>query len=106
MRARYEDALEIHQAGKPKKPATCYFMWLNSIREEKQKERPDLSMAEFGKWTGQLWRDLPKLEQEFWRARAAEESAQFAKGVTEWVNAAAVVELSGHARPDHGPAKA
>ena len=102
---RYDEAMEIFQ-NKPKKPMTSYFLWLDSVREDKRAERPDMSVPEFAKWTGQLWRDMTDEERNSWKQKGDELAADYAKAMTEWVNAATVVELASHARSDLGPAKA
>lgn len=42
----------------PKRPLSAFFLWMNENREALKKKHPDLSLAEFGKKAGELWREM------------------------------------------------
>ena len=44
--------------GQPKRNQSAYFIWMNSNRENIKKDFPDLSLAEFGKKAGELWKAM------------------------------------------------
>ena len=44
--------------GQPKRPMSAYFLWMNENREQIKKDHPGLSIAEFGKKAGELWKGM------------------------------------------------
>ncbi|XP_053210278.1 FACT complex subunit Ssrp1-like [Panonychus citri] len=46
-----------HDDGRPKKPMSAYFLWLNDSRERLKRENPGLSLTEMTKKAGEMWRD-------------------------------------------------
>ena len=44
--------------GQPKRPMSAYFLWMNESREQIKKDHPGLSIAEFGKKAGELWKSM------------------------------------------------
>ena len=44
--------------GQPKRPMSAYFLWMNENREQIKKDHPGLSIAEFGKKAGELWKAM------------------------------------------------
>jgi hypothetical protein len=44
--------------GQPKRYATAYFIWMNENRESIKSKFPGLSIAEFGKKSGELWKEM------------------------------------------------
>ena len=44
--------------GQPKRPMSAYFLWMNENREQIKKDHPGLTIAEFGKKAGELWKNL------------------------------------------------
>ena len=37
---------------------SAYFLWMNENREQIKKDHPGLSIAEFGKKAGELWKAM------------------------------------------------
>ena len=44
--------------GQPKRNQSAYFIWMNENREQIKKDNPGLSVTEFGKKAGELWKNL------------------------------------------------
>ena len=44
--------------GQPKRNQSAYFLWMNENREKVKTEHPGLSLPEFAKKAGELWREL------------------------------------------------
>jgi len=62
--------------GKPKKPMSAYFLWLNENRESLKKKYPDLSLTELTKKAGEIWREkLP--DKSKWEKMAADSKKKY-----------------------------
>ena len=44
--------------GQPKRNMSAYFLWMNENREKIKKEFPSLSITEFGKKAGEMWKAI------------------------------------------------
>ena len=44
--------------GQPKRALSAFFIWMNSNRQKIKEEHPGLSLADFGRKAGELWKDL------------------------------------------------
>lgn len=44
--------------GEPKRNQSAYFIWMNTNRENIKAKFPDLSIAEFGKKAGEMWKAI------------------------------------------------
>ena len=44
--------------GRPKRPQSAYFIFMNESRKSINEENPGLSVSEFGKLAGQMWKDM------------------------------------------------
>lgn len=42
----------------PKRPMTSYFLWMNENREKIKTEFPDLSLPDFSRKAGELWKTV------------------------------------------------
>ncbi|EKX38267.1 hypothetical protein GUITHDRAFT_115609 [Guillardia theta CCMP2712] len=80
--------------GGPKKPATSFVLFSNTVREEVKAANPGLSFLELGKKLGEMWREMdPAVRKEYEdRATAAKDRyleekkiwlAQRAAGMTQ-----------------------
>lgn len=49
---------KVKLPGQPKRNMSAYFIWMNENRENINKEYPDLTLAEFGKKAGELWKAM------------------------------------------------
>ena len=50
--------------GRPKRPQSAYFIFMNSERDAINKENPGLTFGEFGKLAGQMWKDMDDKEKQ------------------------------------------
>ena len=50
--------------GRPKRPQSAYFLFMNSSRDSINKENPGLTFGEFGKLAGQMWKDMDEDERQ------------------------------------------
>ncbi len=50
--------VKVKLPGQPKRGMSAYFLWMNENREKIKKEHPGLSVTEFGKKAGELWKEL------------------------------------------------
>eukprot|EP00960_Hanusia_phi_P057243 763507-Hanusia_phi.AAC.2 len=95
VNVRTNDVLEqqVLQGG-PKKPATSFVLFSNTVREEVKAANPGLSFLELGKKLGEMWREMdPAVRKEYEdRATAAKDRyleekkiwlAQRAAGMTQ-----------------------
>lgn len=80
--------------GGPKKPATSFVLFSNTVREQVKEENPGLSFLDLGKKLGEMWREMdPAVRKEYEdRANQAKEKyleekkiwlAQRAAGMTQ-----------------------
>ena len=44
--------------GQPKRAMSAYFLWMNANRENIKKDHPGLSVTEFGKKAGEIWKEM------------------------------------------------
>ena len=44
--------------GQPKRAMSAYFLWMNASRETIKKDHPGLSVTEFGKKAGEIWKEM------------------------------------------------
>jgi len=89
--------------GQPKRYATAYFIWMNENREAIKGKFPGLSVTDFGKKCGELWKELtdkkvwPFLfaqrvnennESNFvmkeWEVKAVEDKKRYEREMEEW----------------------
>jgi hypothetical protein len=55
--------------GQPKRYATAYFIWMNENRENIKTKFPGLSIAEFGKKSGELWKEMTDKSVSFFNCK-------------------------------------
>jgi len=70
--------------GKPKRPMSAYFLWMNGNRKKINKENPGLSVSEFGKLAGGMWKEIDDEEREEWQGKADEAKQNYAVALEEW----------------------
>eukprot|EP00093_Oithona_nana_P006629 06629.XXX_36124_33230_1 [CDS] Oithona nana genome sequencing. len=69
--------------GQPKRPMSAYFLWMNESREQIKKDHPGLSIAEFGKKAGELWKSMTDKSE--WEERAAEDKQRYDVENKNWL---------------------
>ena len=62
-----------------KKPASSYFLWFGSVREQIQKELGTKALSEVGKKAGQMWKAMSATAKAPWEAKAKEQKDAFEK---------------------------
>jgi structure-specific recognition protein 1 len=67
----------------PKRPQSAFFIWMNENREAMKKKYPDLSLAEFGKKAGELWRELKDKSE--WESKAKKAKEEYDKAMKNYV---------------------
>jgi len=68
--------------GQPKRNMSAYFIWMNENREQIKKDHPGLSVTEFGKKAGELWKGLTDKSE--WEQKASEDKKRFDQEMEEW----------------------
>merc|ERR1711904_411596 len=62
-----------------KKPASAYFMWFNSEREQIQKQLGTKNLGEVGKKAGEIWKGMSSTAKAPWEKKAKEQKEAFEK---------------------------
>ena len=68
--------------GQPKKNMSAYFIWMNKSREQINKDYPDLSLPDFSKKAGELWKAMD--DKSAWQAKAEEDKKRYDKEFEKW----------------------
>lgn len=71
--------------GRPKKPQTAFFLWLNESRSSLKSKYPELSLTELSKKAGEIWKEkLPSDEKSSWERKAAKGKEEYQKEMENW----------------------
>jgi len=68
--------------GQPKRNQSAYFLWMNENREKVKTEHPGLSLPEFAKKAGELWRELSDKSE--WNKKAEEDKKRYEAALAKW----------------------
>eukprot|EP00096_Caligus_rogercresseyi_P007817 TRINITY_DN2590_c0_g1_i2.p1 TRINITY_DN2590_c0_g1~~TRINITY_DN2590_c0_g1_i2.p1 ORF type:complete len:723 (+),score=269.36 TRINITY_DN2590_c0_g1_i2:105-2273(+) len=68
--------------GQPKRNQSAYFLWMNENREKIKSDFPGITIVEFGKKAGELWKDLK--DKTSWDEKAAEDKKRYDEEMTKW----------------------
>lgn len=68
--------------GKPKRPQSAFFLWMNENRERIKKDNPSLSLTEVSKKAGDLWKELK--DKSKWEELAVKAKKQYEKDMAEY----------------------
>merc|ERR1712232_940847 len=71
-------------SGRPVKPASAYWLWMNDTREALQKELGTKSIGVVGKAAGERWKTLPASAKSKYEKESAEKKAVYDKAPAEW----------------------
>ena len=55
---RERKSKKVKLPGQPKRAMSAYFLWMNANRDKIKSEHPGLTIAEFGKKAGELWKGM------------------------------------------------
>jgi len=86
----------------PKRPATAYFLFVNSTREQIQKELGDKSFGPVTKAQAERWKNMPAATKATYEKQAADAKVKFEKDVVAYKEAGGVV---GQAKAEKKEAK-
>jgi len=70
--------------GKPKRPQSAYFLWMNGNRKKINKENPGLTVSEFGKLAGGMWKEIDDEERQEWQDKAEDAKKDYEVALEEW----------------------
>lgn len=70
--------------GRPKRPQSAYFLWMNGNRAKINKENPGMSFGEFGKFCGEQWKVMKDSEKQTWQKKADAAKADYAVELENW----------------------
>jgi len=70
--------------GKPKRPMSAYFIWMNTNRAKINKENPGLSVSEFSKKAGEIWREMEDEDKTEWQDKAVEAKEEYNEKLEAW----------------------
>ena len=63
--------------GGPKKPATSFVVFSNSVRNRIKEENPGLSFTEVGRKLGEMWREMAPEEKKTYEDMALEAKEKY-----------------------------
>jgi hypothetical protein len=70
--------------GRPKRPQSAYFLWMNGSRAAINKEKPGMSIGEFGKYCGATWKTMEDEEKQTWQKKADAAKETYAVELEKW----------------------
>jgi structure-specific recognition protein 1 len=70
--------------GQPKRPMSAYFLWMNANREQIKSDHPGLSIGEFGKKSGELWKTMKDTDKEEWVEKNAADKIRYVAELEKW----------------------
>jgi len=70
--------------GRPKRPQSAYFLWMNANRATINKEHPGMTFGEFGKKCGGLWKDMADGEKQKWQKKADKAKQDYEVELADW----------------------
>jgi len=78
--------------GKPKRPQSAYFLWMNASRSKINKDHPGLSFGEFSKKAGNIWKDMGDEDKQKWQKKADKAKEDYAVELEAWKSTAKPAE--------------
>lgn len=80
--------------GGPKKPATSFVLFSNTVRDKVKAENPGIAFLELGKKLGEMWRDMkPELKQAY-VDQATQQKDQYLRDKRAWLASRAMASSS------------
>lgn len=73
---------KIKLPGQPKRAMSAYFIWMNENREKIKEKNPGLSVTEFGKKAGEMWKSLTDKAE--WEKKAADDKKRYEADMEKW----------------------
>merc|ERR1712204_32010 len=73
--------------GKPKRPMSAYFLWMNEVGRKSAKEKyPEAPITEVSKRCGEEWKAMDEATKKTWEKKQEEAKKQFEIDMEEWKN--------------------
>jgi len=73
--------------GKPKRPMSAYFLWMNEVGRKSAKEKyPEAPITEVSKRCGEEWKAMDEATKKTWEKKQVEAKKQFEIDMEEWKN--------------------
>ena len=76
--------------GGPKKPATSFVLFSNTVREKVKAENPGIAFLDLGKKLGEMWRDMEPEQKKTYVDQATQQKDQYLKDKRDWLAARAL----------------
>jgi structure-specific recognition protein 1 len=70
--------------GQPKRPMSGYFLWMNASREQIKSDHPGLSITEFGKKSGELWKTMKDSDKKEWLEKNLADKKRYEVEFEKW----------------------
>lgn len=71
--------------GGPKKPATSFVLFSNTVREQVKEENPGLSFLDLGRKLGEMWREMEPQERKEYEDKANEAKERYLEEKKVWL---------------------
>mmetsp|Transcript_44538 Transcript_44538/g.90916 ORF Transcript_44538/g.90916 Transcript_44538/m.90916 type:complete len:146 (+) Transcript_44538:48-485(+) len=72
-------------AGGPKKPATSFVLFSNTVREEVKAANPGLSFTDIGRKLGEMWREMDPNVRKDYEKRATDAKDRYMEEKKAWL---------------------
>ncbi len=80
--------------GGPKKPATSFVLFSNTVREQVKAENPGIAFLDLGKKLGEMWRDMQPEAKKAYVEQATAQKDKYLQDKREWLAARALGSAS------------
>ncbi|CAG0923330.1 unnamed protein product [Notodromas monacha] len=91
--------------GRPKRPPTAYFLWLNENREKIKSKNPGISVTELTKKAGEMWREMGPSDKKEHEAKQEELKKKYDAEMSEWKASGKAAAASAAAKATKSPTK-
>lgn len=71
--------------GGPKKPATSFVLFSNTVREEVKAANPGLSFTDIGRKLGEMWREMDPNVRKDYEKRATDAKDRYMEEKKAWL---------------------
>ncbi len=80
--------------GGPKKPATSFVLFSNTVREKVKADNPGIAFLDLGKKLGEMWRDMDPEQKKSYIDQATQQKDQYLKDKRSWLASRALGSFS------------
>nr|CDI51741.1 -related protein [Melanopsichium pennsylvanicum 4] len=71
-------------SGKPRRPLSAYLLFVNSVRAQRQKQNPDMTLTQLTSEIAAEWRDLVPAQRTKWETEASLLRQQYDSALETW----------------------